>query len=99
MNNLFEKIKIFNQKKINEIKPIKNNINLSINQKLKNIYLIVKNDKLNVSLDSNSNNINKIYKQIKDLISNNFILSLLHNKDYDIWIQPIINDFIENNKS
>ena len=97
MNKFFDMIKNFNDITVKELEPIfdKNN-KKELNQILDKIYEITKNDNLKFSYNSKCKLREKYYKQVKALVvTNNFILSLLNNKNYNIWLQEITDKFLE----
>ena len=97
MNKLFQNIIDYNNTIVNKLKEIINNDNLNLNQKLSRFYTILQNNKLEFHTSQITEVKKQFYKKILKQVSNNFVLNLVHDRDYELWLKPLISTFINEN--
>jgi len=94
MLKLFQYIIDYNTQIVNNLKVIINNENFNLNQKLARFYTLLQNYKLDFPTSEITQTKKKFYKKIEKQVNNNFVLNLVYDRDYEQWLKPLIEKFI-----
>lgn len=95
MNDFFNKIISYNNEIINKLKPISENNNYDLNEKLTKFNEIFDNDKLKYDSLRPTNIKKEMLETIKKQIKKNFVLNIINDRNYSYWLNPIIEEFIK----
>jgi len=94
MNDFFNKIISYNSEIINKVKPIVENNNYDLNEKLTKLNEIFDHDKLKYDSLRPTNIKKEMLETIKKQIKKNFVLNIINDRNYSYWLNPIIEEFI-----